>query len=115
MTRSSPLFSFPTPDSEPAPPKALLPWHPEMQPLLPFSAFLLLSSASCRLHSSHRWSCNKVRAGHAVDRLVESPSWELQGPHRGPPAALAALAPKPQLFVVACKTPCKGKGADLNQ
>ena len=45
-----------------------------------------------------------VRAGHAAAQRVESPSWELQGPHCGPPAALAALAPKPWLFVLACKS-----------
>ena len=45
-----------------------------------------------------------VCAGHAAAKQVESPSWELQGAHCGPPAALAALVPKLQLFVVACKT-----------
>lgn len=50
-----------------------------------------------------------VHAGHAAAQQVESPSWELQGPHRGPPAALAALAPKRRLFVVVCKTSLEGR------
>lgn len=54
-------------------------------------------------------TCNVVHAGHTAAQQVKSPSWELQGPHCGPPTALAALAPKPQLFVVACKASLRGK------
>lgn len=54
-------------------------------------------------------TCNVVHARHAAARQVKLPSWQLQSPHCGPPAALAALAPKPQLFVVARKTSLRGK------
>lgn len=46
-----------------------------------------------------------MTTGHAAAQWVESASWELQGLCCGPPAALAALTPKSQLLLVACKTP----------
>lgn len=45
-----------------------------------------------------------MTTGHAAAQWVESTSWELQAPCCRPPAALAALAPKPQLLLVTCKT-----------